>query len=79
MAGVILVVESTTGYYHYHLREEGQPESLCGRRDMMLTAVPLSAWGYRGHLREQYCAACEAEHNKRTANEDAHDSESQDR
>ena len=56
----LLVTEGIAGTYHYHLAFTGDTRALCGAR-VMHTSVPLTAWSYRGHLNEHYCATC-AEH-----------------
>lgn len=61
-----LVTESVHGTYYYHLapavpgrdgRTTSATRALCGAR-VMSTAIPLVAWGYRGHLGERYCSTC---------------------
>lgn len=57
----LVLVEGVSGTWFYHLAEAGAPRpALCGERGVMPTAAPLSLWGYRGHLRERYCAECAA-------------------
>ena len=52
------VTESISGYWYYHLSKKGiNGQALCGAHTMNCS-VPFSAWGYRGHLREQYCNKC---------------------
>lgn len=54
------VTEGVSGTWFYHLSMAGtNSKGLCGARTMN-TGVPLSAWGSRGHLKERYCAECEA-------------------
>ena len=54
------IVETVYGYYHYHLSESGKTHqpTLCGREDVMTTEIPLSIWGYVGHLNEKWCEKC---------------------
>lgn len=54
------IVETVYGYYSYHLSETGKAGqlTLCGRKDVMQTEVPLSAWGFVGHLNEKWCKDC---------------------
>lgn len=60
--GDLHIVEQILGYYSYHLSETGKSgkPTLCGRDDVMLSHARLDSWGHRGHLRERYCAECEA-------------------
>ena len=52
------VSESITGYWYYHLSSKSNSsKALCGT-PTMCCSMPFSAWGYRGHLREQYCDEC---------------------
>lgn len=53
------ITEGIYGMWFYHLSEQGEnSKSLCGARTMH-TSIPLSAWGFRGHLNERYCKQCE--------------------
>jgi hypothetical protein len=52
------VAEGISGTWFYHLScDEYSTRALCGERTM-LTGVPLSAWGKRGHLNERWCDKC---------------------
>jgi hypothetical protein len=56
------IVETTTGYYAYHLSESGksgQP-TLCGKTNVMSTALKdLKTWNTEPtHIRSKYCKAC---------------------
>lgn len=52
------VTEGVLGTWHYHLSTTGtNATALCGARTMH-TSVPLSAWGFKGELRERYCSEC---------------------
>lgn len=56
----LYVVEGIAGVWHYHISETGgnmQP-ALCGESKVMLTELPLKAWGTKGHLNETYCKKC---------------------
>jgi len=54
----VKVTEGIIGTWFYHLSEDEKPtRSLCGVQTMH-TEVPLSAWGYRGHLNERWCEKC---------------------
>lgn len=56
--GNFVVTEGISGYYHYHLSKEHETtRSLCGVK-VMPTCVPLTAWGFVGHLREHWCEKC---------------------
>lgn len=69
MAGRGLVVcESPSGTWHYHLREvpEGGPElggarngvALCGANIGWDTKINLGAWGMQSHVPEHWCSTC---------------------
>lgn len=52
------VTEGVSGNWHYHLSAPGtNAKALCGAHTMY-TGVPLSAWGFKGHLNETYCTKC---------------------
>lgn len=55
------IVEGVASVWHYHLSESGLngKPALCGKTEVMHTAVPLSTWGMRSHLHETYCTECE--------------------
>ena len=56
------VVEGVEGMFRYHLATQDQMKAVCDpERRVMHTSIPLSTWGFRGHLKEKYCAQCEAE------------------
>jgi len=61
------IVEGIAGYYFYHLSESGEngKPALCGNKEVMSTGLPLSSWGYVGHLKERYCSLCRARHWRR--------------
>jgi hypothetical protein len=53
------IAEGISGIYRYHLSTAKHSEiSLCGKITMR-TSIPLKSWGYKGHLKEHYCAECE--------------------
>ncbi len=56
----IHVVETVIGYYSYHLSEDGKSghPTLCGRKDVMSTEIPIFCWGEVGELREKWCREC---------------------
>lgn len=66
-APALCITEGMHGTHHYHLsrvrpatagkRALAEPVALCGAR-VMATELPLTTWGYRGHLEERYCASC---------------------
>jgi hypothetical protein len=60
MSESFMIVEEVTGYYHYHIAlKDTFTKSLCNKNiTMMYTAIPLSTWGYVGHLNERYCDKC---------------------
>jgi hypothetical protein len=61
------ITEGIHGTHHYHLSRVrpasvgkgmiAEPTALCGAW-VMATELPLTTWGYRGHLGEHYCAIC---------------------
>ena len=52
------VSESISGYWYYHLSPKGNSsKALCGA-PTMCCSLPFDAWGFRGHLGEQYCKKC---------------------
>jgi hypothetical protein len=54
----IHITEGVRSTWYYHLSEAGTNiTSLCGKQTMH-TAIPLSAWGVRGHLNERWCPQC---------------------
>jgi len=56
----VVVTESVSGTWHYHLSEPTNlSHGLCGAHTM-LSHSPLELWGHVGHLRENYCARCAA-------------------
>lgn len=57
LPGGLQIVESLAGTFFYHLARETPAKALCGARTMA-TGLPLTQWGYRGHLGERYCAIC---------------------
>lgn len=58
MSSALRVTEGIHGTWFYHLTNDKDSESLCGERTMH-SGMPLSSWGYRGHLNERYCLDCE--------------------
>ncbi len=54
------VTEGIAGTFHYHIsNDQVNARGLCGA-ETMVTAIPLSVWGVRGHLNEHWCEACVA-------------------
>lgn len=51
------VAEGIAGLFLYHLRKPGEHRSLCDVQ-VMLTHIPLSAWGVRTHINERWCSKC---------------------
>lgn len=51
------VVEGIAGTWFYHLRRAHAEVSLCGAK-VMMTGIPVSAWGTKTHLRERWCETC---------------------
>lgn len=63
----LVIAETSTSTWHYHLRQVqerlylggGAPPALCGQQLGWDTQIPLRAWGIRGHLPESWCQKCE--------------------
>lgn len=55
----VAIVEGVEGFYRYHLIEapSRNGKALCGA-PCMVTAIPLTQWGQKTHLKEKYCAEC---------------------
>ena len=51
------VCESIASNYSYHLQLDNRTRSICGK-PVMHTAIPLSAWGHVGELKERWCEEC---------------------
>ena len=52
------ICEEVAGNFHYHIHKEGTYKSLCGK-SIMITAIPLSAWGtVTEHIKEKWCEEC---------------------
>jgi len=53
-----IMSEGIGGMFYYHISRVGEEHrGLCGKQTMP-THIPLSIWGYRGHLNERYCQEC---------------------
>lgn len=65
----LIVCETATATWHYHLRIVGfdgpkfggayNMRALCGRTFGWDTKVPVSAYGRKGHLPEVWCEQCQ--------------------
>lgn len=57
------VVETTTGYWFYHLAEEGSYRALCDPKKMVMnTSIKLKNWGMKcgnESIRYKWCSDCE--------------------
>lgn len=58
------VVEGIAGIYSYHVRDASQRgadtlPAACGTK-VMVTGIPLAAWGLKSHIPSCYCAVCAA-------------------
>ena len=56
----LVVTEGVESTWYYHLSEvkDGRETvAICGAR-VMHTEVPITAWGFVGHLKERWCKAC---------------------
>ena len=65
----MFIVEGVAGVWFYHLSDTGKSghPALCGEQDVMSTSLPITSWGYRGHLKERYCTTCQTLREKRIA------------
>lgn len=63
----IVISETATSTWHYHLREVGPeglkpgggaPPALCGARLGWDTKIPLEAWGIKDHIPSVWCDKC---------------------
>jgi len=70
----LVIAETATGTWHYHLREVGPegvklsggaPPALCGAELGWDTQIPLSAWGQGDHLSSHWCSDCAREAERR--------------
>lgn len=56
------IVEGAASVWHYHLSETGDngKPTLCGRKMVMHTEIPLSSWGKKGgYIPCSYCEECD--------------------
>lgn len=66
---MLVIAETVTGNYHYHLRLVGAEGvrlgggtnllALCGAKLGWDTQVPLAAWGQQDHIPSHWCRQCE--------------------
>jgi len=58
---VLSVAEGIHGTWYYHLwvqpKNSSGGKALCGAQ-VMVTSIPMSAWGTRTHLNERWCSLC---------------------
>ncbi len=54
--------ESIHGNFFYHISLNDK--ALCGKKETMITSIPIIAWGIKSHLHEKYCKECEEIFNK---------------
>lgn len=60
-SALLHIVETTIGYYAYHLSETGRSGALtlCGISNVMSTQLRLGTWNSEPtHIRSKYCKAC---------------------
>lgn len=56
----LVVDETVSGVYFYHIKEKGTFKPICGiDRQLLGKDLPLTHWGLRGHLQEKYCKECD--------------------
>ena len=56
------IVEGVESVWHYHLSETGKTyePSICGRKEVMHTEIPLINWGSKGgNVPSSYCTVCD--------------------
>ncbi len=63
---MILICETASSNWNYHLREAKEPKygggagtALCGAAVGWDTKIPLAAWGIKDHLPSKWCATCQ--------------------
>ena len=52
-----IIRESIYGNFYYHISSDFN--SLCSKKNTMVTSIPIEAWGTVSHLNERYCKECE--------------------
>ena len=71
----LVVAETATSTWHYHIREVGPeglkpgggaPPALCGAKLGWDTKIPLEAWGTKDHIPSVWCSKCEELHARHT-------------
>ena len=60
------IVEGALSTWHYHLSTTGKSgrAALCGKHDVMSTAISLTTWGSHSHVPSSYCERCSELANK---------------
>lgn len=54
----VVIVESTTGQFSYHLAKRSDPyHAFCGKLSMP-TSLKMASWNVHSHLNESYCREC---------------------
>ena len=55
------IVEGSASVYFYHASESGlsAKPALCGETKVMHTYIPITAWGCKTHINEQWCPICD--------------------
>lgn len=64
LASTTVVAEGLGATWFYHLRDQDAEKAFCGDGTFAKN-LPLSLWGYKGHLNERYCPRCQAEGQQR--------------
>lgn len=66
--GDLVISETSTSTYNYHLRVIGPegpkyggapPPALCGRKLGWDTRAPLESWNHKSHIPAKYCSVCD--------------------
>jgi hypothetical protein len=64
---MLVISETATSTYHYHLREVGEEgiklgggagKAVCGAVVGWDTKISVSAWGIKDHLPSRWCGKC---------------------
>jgi len=67
-APTLVISETVSGTWNYHLRRVGPegiklgggaPPALCGQKLGWDTKIPLKAWGTKDHIPSVWCSKCE--------------------
>lgn len=67
-----MMVEEVYGNWFYHIAyKDFFTHPICGMDIItMQTSIPMSTWGFVGHIRERYCDACKKKYDEEMARTD---------